>query len=341
MLQHHPRLKPIHIGPILLDCPVLLAPMSGVSDMPFRKMVKKFGAGLVVSEMIASVAMIRDVRKTFMRAKKGQGEYPMAVQLAGCEAEIMAEAAKLNEDMGADMIDINFGCPAKKVVNGYAGSALMRDERLAAQILQKTVQAVRLPVTLKMRTGWDDHHRNAPVLAKIAEDVGIQMITIHGRTRAQFYSGRSDWTFIRHIKDQVKIPVIANGDIVDFNSVDQCLEESGADGVMIGRGTYGRPWFVHQVMHYLKTGDKTDAPNVLVQKNAVLEHFEEMLGFYGSESGVRMARKHLGWYSKGLRHSTDFRTQVNRIMDVHEIKHLIEHFFDVSQDGEVETKENG
>src|SRR6266702_3114846 len=208
-----PRLQPVDIGPIRLEDPVILAPMSGVTDMPFRRLVKRSGAGLVVSEMIASQAMIRHSRQTLQMVQNTPEEFPMAVQLAGCEPEVMAEAARLNEDRGAALIDINFGCPVKKVVNGHAGSSLMRDEVHAARILEATVKAVDLPVTLKMRTGWDSNNRNAPNLARIAEACGIKMLTVHGRTRCQFYDGRADWAFITEIKATTKLPVIVNGDI--------------------------------------------------------------------------------------------------------------------------------
>ena len=319
--------KPIHVGPLTIDAPVILAPMTGVTDLPFRKIVKRYGAGLTVSEMIASQAMIRETRQSLQKATWDPVEEPVSLQLAGCAPGEMAEAAKLNEQRGAAIIDINMGCPVKKVVNGDAGSALMRDLPLAASIIDATVKAVKVPVTLKMRMGWDHDRLNAPELARIAEELGVKMITVHGRTRCQMYKGDADWRFVRKVKQATRLPVIVNGDICSREDARTALEQSGADGVMIGRGAYGKPWLLGQVIADLTHDGTLPDPSLDEQLAVMLEQYDAMQSLYGSVTGVNLARKHIGWYTKGLPGSAEFRNRVNFIDDPAIVTAMLREFY--------------
>jgi len=327
-------LKPILVGNIKISVPVLLAPMAGVTDLPFRNMVQKFGNFLTCSEMISSEAIFRKNKKTINMIPNTINGLLKYVQIFGANPESMYEAAKFNEDYGADMLDINMGCPVKKVTNTYAGSALMRDEKLAASIIHAVKSATNLPVTLKIRLGWDHNNKNCVTIAKIAESEGISMLTVHGRTRSDLYAGHADWDAIRAVKDAVKVPVICNGDIVSVEGAEEALERSKADGVMIGRGALGKPWFIRELYDHFKTEYDDNFLEFLPiplsreeKLSLILEHLEKTIEYYGEATGVSNFKKHGAWYIKNGPNSSLIRTEINQAKSHDEIKKAIEKFF--------------
>jgi tRNA-dihydrouridine synthase B len=318
---------PMQIGPYQLKNNLFVAPMAGVTDRPFRQLCKRMGAGLAVSEMVASNSLLWGSEKTRRRANHEGEVEPVSVQIAGADPQMMAEAARYNVDQGAQIIDINMGCPAKKVCNVMAGSALLCDEPLVGRILDAVVGAVDVPVTLKIRTGWDRNRRNARTVAKMAEGAGIRALAIHGRTRACGYSGEAEYDTIAAVKSDIGIPVIANGDIDTPERVKQVLDYTGADAVMIGRAAQGRPWMFGEISHYLETGEHLPPPEVGEIHRVLVAHLHDLYGFYGEHTGVRVARKHISWYTKGLAGSAVFRHHMNQLQTAAEQVTAVDEFF--------------
>ena len=318
----------MQIGPYKLKNNLIVAPMAGVTDRPFRQLCKRLGAGMAVSEMVTSNSLLYGSEKTRRRANHDGEVEPISVQIAGADPKMMAEAARYNVDNGAQIIDINMGCPAKKICNVLAGSALLRDEPLVAQILKAVVEAVpEVPVTLKTRLGWDKANRNVPLVAKIAEDSGIKALAIHGRTRACMYNGDAQYDLIAEVKSRSGIPIIANGDITTPEKAKLVLEQTGADAVMIGRAAQGRPWIFREIEHYLKTGTHLPQPEVAEIHDVLLDHLQDLYAFYGEETGVRVARKHISWYTKGLVGSANFRHMMNQLPNIDEQMQAVNEFF--------------
>ncbi len=316
------------IGPHQLKNNLIVAPMAGVTDRPFRMLCKRMGAGMAVSEMVASNSLLYGSEKTKRRANHEGEADPISVQIVGAEPKMLAQAAQYNVGQGAQIIDINMGCPAKKICNVMAGSALLKDEKLVASILEAVVGAVEVPVTLKIRTGWDKNNRNAVNIAKIAEASGIQALAIHGRTRACGYTGDAEYDTIRAVKAEVKIPIVANGDITTPEKAKYVLEHTGADAVMIGRAAQGRPWLFREIAHYLASGAHLPAPRVSEIREVLMAHVQELYDFYGEHTGLRVARKHISWYTKGLAGSAQFRHHMNQLESVAEQLGAVNEFFE-------------
>ena len=325
----------MQIGSYLLKNNLIVAPMAGVTDRPFRMLCKRMGAGMAVSEMVASNSLLYGSEKTRRRANHEGEVDPISVQIVGADPKMLAQAARYNVDHGAQIIDINMGCPAKKICNVMAGSALMQNEKLVAEILASVVSAVDVPVTLKIRTGWDKSNRNAVNIARIAESSGIKALAIHGRTRACAYTGDAEYDTIRAVKATVKIPVIANGDITTPEKARFVLQHTGADAVMIGRAAQGRPWLFREIAHFLDTGTHLLSPRVTEIQETLIGHVHALYDFYGEQSGLRVARKHISWYTKGLAGSAHFRHQMNQLESITEQLQAVNYFFE----GQIEAGE--
>lgn len=316
------------IGQYTLSNNLFLAPMAGVTDRPFRLLCRRLGAGMAVSEMVSSNSLLWGNDKTLRRASHNGEPEPKSVQIVGADPEMMAQAAQFNVERGAQIIDINMGCPAKKICKVMAGSALLRDEKLVSSILESVVSSVEVPVTLKIRTGWDKDNRNGKAIAQLAESIGIKALAVHGRTRACAYRGDAEYDTIAEIKQSVNIPVIANGDIGTPEKAKFVLDYTGADGLMIGRAAQGRPWIFREIDHYLKTGKHLAAPSLEEVRETLLDHVQNLYKFYGEHTGIRVARKHISWYSKGCAGSAVFRSHVNKVETVDEQTSMIKAFFD-------------
>lgn len=316
------------IGPHVISNRLVLAPMAGVTDRPFRQLCKQLGAGLAVSEMVGSTSFVRGSEKTKRRANHEGEVTPVSVQIAGADPRMMAEAAKINADLGADIIDINMGCPAKKVCNMAAGSALLKNESLVAEILEAVVNAVSIPVTLKIRTGWSPEERNGIAIAKIAEQSGIQALAVHGRTRSCFFKGQAEYGTIAAIKNETKLPIIANGDIDSAEKAKEVLKQTNADAIMIGRAAQGQPWIFRQINHYLAQGDLLPNPSPAEIRQILFQHIENLYEFYGEYTGILMARKHVSWYTKGQPESAKFRDAFNRLQSIEQQRMSAQAFFD-------------
>lgn len=322
------ELSPLKIGPYQIEHPIILAPMAGVTDRPFRQLCKNLGAGLAVSEMVGANSLLHGSEKTKRRANHEGETRPCSVQIVGANPDMMAQAAHYNEDMGAEIIDINMGCPAKKVCNTLSGSALLRDEPLVSKILEAVVKAVKIPVTLKIRTGWDTDHRNGVRIAKMAQDCGIQALAVHGRTRACMFKGEAEYETIAAIKQAVDIPIIANGDITTPEKAKYVLEQTGADAIMVGRGAQGKPWIFNEILHYLRYNTHLAAPSISTIHDLMINHMKNVYAFYGEAKGVLIARKHISWYSKGQRHGAAFRQAFNQLTQAQEQLEATQAFFE-------------
>jgi tRNA-dihydrouridine synthase B len=322
------------LGPYTLDNHLLLAPMAGVTDKPFRQLCKKHGAGLAMSEMVASDPALWNTRKSQLRLNHYEEESPRSVQIVGADPQAMANAARHNADLGAQIIDINMGCPARKVCNVFSGSALMQNEMLVTNILERVVDAVDIPVTLKLRTGWNKENKNAVRIARIAEDSGIQMLTVHGRTRACGFKGDAEYQTIKQVKDHVSIPVIANGDITSPEKAADVLNATGADGIMLGRAALGNPWIFNEINHFQKTGVHLSRPDFDEIRRVILQHLTGLYDLYGEHTGVRVARKHIGWYSKHLESGEVLRSKVNKTESIERQLLVINNYFKAMNNGE-------